>query len=69
MARGANGQPRDEFVDSVVRRVHGPQPDGSPHVWELIADEPTERVVIWVDNNPTLESFLEEKINGPEIGA
>ena len=62
------GQPRTEFVDNVVRRLYGIQDDGEKHEWQLVEEPKSEAVIIRVADNPAVNSFLEKKVNGPEVG-
>jgi hypothetical protein len=69
IARASGGEPRAEFVDEVVRREFGTQANGDKHKWEILPEPKTEAVLIHVTDNERVNSFLEEKVNGPEIGA
>jgi hypothetical protein len=63
------GTVRPEFVDSVVRRLFGLQADDSKHTWTIVEEPRAAPTIIPVTDNPRVNSFLEEKINGAEIGA
>ncbi len=71
VARSNVGEPRPVFIDQVVRRLYGRQPDGSAHKWR-IEEEPVESLEdplelpgpVWRESFLNWEDWLLEKVNG-----
>jgi len=72
VARSDVGEPRAVFIDEVVRRLYGRQPDGSAHKWR-IEEEPTVESLedplelpgpVWLESFLNWEDWLLEKVNG-----
>jgi len=72
VARSNGGEPRTVFIDAVVKRLYGRQPDGSAHNWRIEEEptvesledplelpEPVEAPIL-----SKLEDWLLEKVNG-----
>jgi hypothetical protein len=68
VASSSFGQPRSEFVESVVLRLFGTQPDNRPHDWEIVEPAKAPEVLIPVDD-PKVHDWLLDKVNGPNVGA
>ena len=71
VARSNVGEPRAVFIDEVVRRLYGRQPDGSAHKWRI--EEPTVESLedpldlpgtVWLESFLNWEDWLLEKVNG-----